>query len=56
MTSKEINAVDSEHEKNKNNMSRRLWELHKSMAVPESPLWHFYTGNKETLDRKFNSP
>ncbi|CAD7941596.1 unnamed protein product [Amoebophrya sp. A120] len=47
---KEVNAVDQEHAKNKNDMSRRMYELMKHQSAdPKSPMSHFFTGDKETL-------
>ena len=50
MVSREVNAVNQEHEKNRNDMTRRMWELLRGRgADPANPLSHFFTGNKETL-------
>eukprot|EP00391_Amoebophrya_sp_Ameob2_P002818 CAMPEP_0179004712 /NCGR_PEP_ID=MMETSP0795-20121207/13473_1 /TAXON_ID=88552 /ORGANISM="Amoebophrya sp., Strain Ameob2" /LENGTH=2090 /DNA_ID=CAMNT_0020699037 /DNA_START=13 /DNA_END=6285 /DNA_ORIENTATION=+ len=50
MVEKEVNAVDQEHTKNMNDMTRRMWELLRSeSAQKDNPLSHFFTGNKDTL-------
>lgn len=49
-TNKEINAVDSEHEKNVANDIWRIDQLDKSSADPNHVYSKFGTGNKETLD------
>ena len=49
---REINAVDSEFSKNKNDDTRRLNQLFKSQFNPESPFSQFPTGNKEILNKK----
>nr|CAD7441027.1 unnamed protein product [Timema bartmani] len=49
-TEREVNAVNSEHEKNVPNDSWRMDQLEKSTARPEHPFSKFGTGNKETLD------
>ena len=46
---REINAINSEFSKNKNNDFRRLNQLFKSQLNPESPFSQFTTGNLETL-------
>ena len=45
----EVNAVNSEHEKNLNNQFRRMWEMMRTQATPDNPLHHFFTGNTTTL-------
>ncbi|KAG7155866.1 Insulin-degrading enzyme-like [Homarus americanus] len=47
---REVNAVNSEHEKNIQNDYWRLAQLEKSTADPEHDFSKFGTGNKETLD------
>ncbi|KIJ53958.1 hypothetical protein M422DRAFT_201065 [Sphaerobolus stellatus SS14] len=49
VTSREINAVDSENKKNLQNDSRRLWHLQTSLAKPGHPWTKFSTGNIESL-------
>ncbi|XP_049939528.1 insulin-degrading enzyme [Schistocerca serialis cubense] len=49
-TEREVNAVNSEHEKNISNDSWRLDQLDKSTAKQEHPYSKFGTGNKYTLD------
>ena len=49
---REINAVDSEFSKNKNNDTWRLNQFFKSLLNPQSPFSQFSTGNKETLKYK----
>lgn len=48
-TEREINAVDSEHEKNIPNDLWRLDQLDKHTADPSHPYHKFGTGNKQTL-------
>ncbi|KAG7298348.1 hypothetical protein JYU34_017950 [Plutella xylostella] len=50
-TEREINAVNSEHEKNTSSDTWRLDQLNKSSASKEHPYHKFGTGNKDTLDR-----
>ncbi|XP_043497973.1 insulin-degrading enzyme isoform X2 [Polistes fuscatus] len=50
MTELEINAINSEHEKNINNDIWRIRQVEKSSAKPNHPYSKFGTGNKETLD------
>ncbi len=50
LMSKEINAVNSENEKNINQDSWRQNELLKLLSDPDHPYHHFSTGNKITLD------
>lgn len=47
--SKEINAVDSEHQKNILNDSWRKYQLSKYLSKQGHPYNKFSTGNKETL-------
>ena len=49
---REINAVDSEFSKNKNNDTWRLDQLFRSQLNKESPFSQFHSGNKETLNYK----
>jgi insulysin len=49
MARKEIQAVDSEHQKNLPDAFRRTWEVMRSLANPESPVSRFYTGDIHTL-------
>eukprot|EP00102_Acyrthosiphon_pisum_P023885 XP_016661095.1 PREDICTED: insulin-degrading enzyme-like [Acyrthosiphon pisum] len=46
---KEINAIDSEHEKNKTDDNWRLEQLKRSLSVPNHPFNMFGTGTKQTL-------
>nr|CDS15260.1 insulin degrading enzyme [Echinococcus granulosus] len=48
-TEREVNAVDSEHEKNLAVDNRRIMQIDKIMAAPEHDYAKFTTGNKETL-------
>ncbi|CRK98493.1 CLUMA_CG011850, isoform A, partial [Clunio marinus] len=48
-TLREINAVNSEHEKNLSTDVWRIRQVNKSLANPEHPYSKFGTGNKETL-------
>lgn len=48
-TEREINAVDSEHEKNIPNDVWRMDQLDKHLADPSHPYHKFGTGNKKTL-------
>lgn len=48
-TDRELNAVHSEHQKNLQNDSRRVYQLKRSSANPKHPLSKFGTGSKETL-------
>lgn len=50
-TEREVNAVNSEHEKNVSNDSWRMDQMDKSTSKPGHPYNHFGTGNKETLMR-----
>lgn len=49
MVDKEVNAVDSEHKKNKPDGQRRLWHLLRSRANPKNPAHQFSTGDLATL-------
>lgn len=48
-TDRELNAVDSEHQKNLQSDPNRLNQLKKSCANPKHPVSKFATGSKETL-------
>ncbi|CUA67752.1 insulysin [Rhizoctonia solani] len=48
-TSRELNAVDSENKKNRQNDIWRLHQLNKSLSKPEHPWAKFGTGNRESL-------
>lgn len=48
-TLREINAVNSEHEKNLSTDVWRIRQVNKSLANPDHPYSKFGTGNKETL-------
>ncbi|KAL0124001.1 hypothetical protein PUN28_006072 [Cardiocondyla obscurior] len=50
LTELELNAINSEHEKNLANDSWRFDQLDKSSASPDHPFSKFGTGNRETLD------
>jgi insulysin len=49
MVGRELNAVNSEHEKNKPDQNRRLWEVLRGTAREDSVLSRFYTGTVESL-------
>ena len=49
-TSRELNAIDSEHSKNINSDGFRFYQLEKDYANIEHPLSKFSTGNKQTLE------
>lgn len=49
VTSREINAVDSENKKNLQNDSRRLWHLQNNLGILGHPWTKFSTGNIESL-------
>ncbi|KAL7990487.1 hypothetical protein Chor_013917, partial [Crotalus horridus] len=51
---REVNAVDSEHEKNLMNDSWRLFQLEKATGNPNHPFSKFGTGNKYTLETRPN--
>ncbi|KAI8982604.1 Metalloenzyme, LuxS/M16 peptidase-like protein [Pilobolus umbonatus] len=48
-TERELKAVDSEHKKNRQQDSWRMFQLEKSLSNPNHPYCHFGTGNMETL-------
>ncbi|KAH8549377.1 Metalloenzyme, LuxS/M16 peptidase-like protein [Umbelopsis sp. PMI_123] len=48
-TERELKAVDSEHKKNLQSDSWRIFQLEKSLSNPNHPYCHFGTGNLETL-------
>ncbi|XP_044737581.1 insulin-degrading enzyme [Chrysoperla carnea] len=50
VTDRELNAVNSEHEKNIPNDTWRLDQLDKHTGDPKHPYSKFGTGNKDTLD------
>ncbi|XP_003701355.1 insulin degrading metalloproteinase isoform X2 [Megachile rotundata] len=50
LTELELNAINSEHEKNLANDTWRIDQLEKSSANPNHPFSKFGSGNKETLD------
>ncbi|KAM3578800.1 metalloprotease [Umbelopsis sp. WA50703] len=52
-TERELKAVDSEHKKNLQSDSWRIFQLEKSLSNPNHPYCHFGTGNLETL---FDNP
>ncbi|XP_056616513.1 insulin-degrading enzyme isoform X2 [Triplophysa dalaica] len=49
---REVNAVDSEHEKNVMNDAWRLFQLEKATGNPKHPFSKFGTGNKLTLETR----
>ncbi|XP_043912628.1 insulin-degrading enzyme isoform X1 [Protopterus annectens] len=49
---REVNAVDSEHEKNVMNDAWRLFQLEKATGSPSHPFSKFGTGNKLTLETR----
>ncbi|XP_034408413.1 insulin-degrading enzyme-like [Cyclopterus lumpus] len=49
---RELNAVDSEHEKNLMNDGWRLFQLEKATGNPDHPFSKFGTGNKLTLETR----
>ena len=49
-TEREVNAVNSEHEKNIPNDCWRIYQIEKAMSDPKHDFSKFSTGNKETLD------
>ncbi|XP_019795129.1 insulin-degrading enzyme isoform X7 [Tursiops truncatus] len=51
---REVNAVDSEHEKNVMNDAWRLFQLEKATGDPKHPFSKFGTGNKYTLETRPN--
>ncbi|CAE7211015.1 unnamed protein product [Rhizoctonia solani] len=48
-TSRELNAVDSENKKNRQNDIWRIHQLNKSLSKPDHPWVKFGTGNRESL-------
>ncbi|ORX55207.1 hypothetical protein DM01DRAFT_1335502 [Hesseltinella vesiculosa] len=48
-TERELKAVDSEHKKNRQLDSWRMFQLDKTLSNPDHPYCHFGTGNLETL-------
>lgn len=48
-TDRELNAVHSEHEKNLQSDTRRIYQLKKQISNPAHPYSRFGTGSKETL-------
>jgi len=46
---RELNAVNSEHQKNIPDQGRRLWEILRRTARPDSVVSRFYTGTVESL-------
>jgi insulysin len=50
-TSREVNAVESEHVKNLQSDSWRTFQLIESLALPSHPFHKFGTGSTETLGR-----
>ena len=51
-TDREVNAVNSEHEKNIPNDTWRINQIEKAIADPHHDFSKFGTGNKETLDTR----
>ncbi|OBZ78124.1 Insulin-degrading enzyme [Grifola frondosa] len=49
LTSREINAVDSEFRRNFQNDGRRVFQLNKNLSIPGHPWTKFGTGNLESL-------
>uniref|UniRef100_A0AAX7VC14 Insulin-degrading enzyme n=1 Tax=Astatotilapia calliptera TaxID=8154 RepID=A0AAX7VC14_ASTCA len=49
---REVNAVDSEYEKNLKNDTWRLFQLEKATGNPKHPFSKFGTGNKMTLETR----
>ncbi|XP_024120451.1 insulin-degrading enzyme [Oryzias melastigma] len=49
---RELNAVDSEYQKNLMNDDRRLFQLEKTTCDPNHPFRKFRTGNKLTLETR----
>ena len=50
LSTREVNAVDSEHSKNLQNEYWRTRQVYRSLLNPEHPQQGFSTGNRETLD------
>lgn len=55
MVGRELNAVNSEHEKNIPDQFRQMWELMRSTARNTSVVSHFYTGTVESLHHGDNT-
>jgi len=55
MVGRELNAVNSEHEKNVPDQGRRLWEIMRSTARNGSVVQRFYTGTTESLHHGDNA-
>jgi len=55
LVARELNAVNSEHEKNKPDAGRRMWEVLRGTASPDSVLSRFYTGTTESLHHGDNT-
>ncbi|XP_067656756.1 insulin-degrading enzyme-like [Haliotis asinina] len=49
-TEREVNAVNSENDKNVKNDARRLYQLGRMLSDSQHPYGRFGTGNKDTLD------
>eukprot|EP00927_Polykrikos_kofoidii_P083675 TRINITY_DN8626_c0_g2_i1.p1 TRINITY_DN8626_c0_g2~~TRINITY_DN8626_c0_g2_i1.p1 ORF type:complete len:1023 (+),score=157.64 TRINITY_DN8626_c0_g2_i1:85-3153(+) len=49
MVGRELDAVNSEHEKNIPDQNQRLWEVIRSVSRPGSVVGRFYTGTTESL-------
>mmetsp|Transcript_123470 Transcript_123470/g.360572 ORF Transcript_123470/g.360572 Transcript_123470/m.360572 type:complete len:1001 (-) Transcript_123470:106-3108(-) len=49
MVGRELEAVNSEHEKNKPDQGRRLWQILRNTAGQDTVLGRFYTGTVESL-------
>lgn len=49
LVGRELNAVNSEHEKNKPDQNRRMWQIMRGTARPDSVLSRFYTGTVDSL-------
>jgi insulysin len=48
-TEREINAINNEAERYRENDNRRLWQVRRELYAPDSPESKFSTGNRETL-------
>jgi len=55
MVGRELNAVNSEHEKNVPDQFRQMWEIMRGTAKSSSVVSHFYTGTKESLHHGDNT-
>jgi len=55
MVGRELNAVNSEHEKNVPDQFRQTWEIMRGTAKNSSVVSHFYTGTKESLHHGDNT-